>query len=1145
MLLSTQKELNTHAAFEHICGRTEPGFAVIDLETTGFSRSSRILEIGIVLLDAQAHPEGFWRTLVQPECGFNNSHIHHITATDLVKAPTFAQIAQRLAQVLQGRILVAHNAPFERRFLEHEFARAGLELPQGTWLLDTQALSRRLLPGAPRSLSECIAAIGVNNSAAHTALADAVATAQLWAELLRRHPRLRSTAEPLMCPTEQLAALADSEVACLARQDGLCGSAASGPLQAWSEALIDASSSAESAWLFRLITAMPATGDAASDRYCAALAQAMVDGRLSTQELEQLNRVATAQGLAAEDISELHEHYLTQLVVEAWADGVVAERERCWLERIAEQLSIDTERFHQLLAQPAEDTYAAGADGEHAEVCALAPGDRVSFTGALVTPRDTWEARAREAGLSVGGVIRASRLVVAADVHTMSRKATKARELGVQIIDEVGFARALAAMMASISSTEKDSEAERQKHSLGEVFPWLDLGALSGCDTLSIVQAWLARDSTTPLGELSPYLRTTMVPEGRMWARARSLLNTPPDSGVTQVSAQQLADLPGIGRVRLQKLISEVVLLALDEYEAGGTADAAGIEAATPRPETLAAPDTEERSQSALLDWLALSGTATLVTTQTEALPESVAAEIADLPKRAEQVVRAACAEIAEVLASDERLGVILDERLVGEATLQELGDRFDVSRERVRQLERDLCASLAAIGPACALVQAALRGRVGAARRATELYRELPALELAPEGIETDLLRILPLVGEPGAWGVECVEFTDCEHTADYLWFSRAGFIDAVDEAIASAADAYGVIALETLAEAAGAEVELMREWVEVLTPYVIYKEHVLSRTESVVARACGVLQVEGEPMTSEQLHAVLPDRSMNSIDNALAAAEVVQRCGRRTWALREWGKQEWTTIADFIANRLAQANAEDPERSRGVALQELIEEATGYGVSPNSVRVYADTGDFVLDNGQVRYRSSEEAVVNDAQPEQTRGLYLRDGEWQLLLSIHHDHVRGSGTAVDRGVLALYDVAYGESVLIPSRLGEQRLTWGKTNAALGTISRFIRDLELEEGDRAWLHFGSNFDITRAPALREDAEGLVKLINRMGADEQFLDAEGALAEGVEPTAVIGALNLAIGLDADCPRRTTVRRLRDRGDDPLAELVRAL
>ena len=71
----------------------QPGFAVVDLETTGFSNADRIVEIGVVLLRPDLTVERTWETLIQPGRDIPNSHIHKITATDVVDAPTFRDVA--------------------------------------------------------------------------------------------------------------------------------------------------------------------------------------------------------------------------------------------------------------------------------------------------------------------------------------------------------------------------------------------------------------------------------------------------------------------------------------------------------------------------------------------------------------------------------------------------------------------------------------------------------------------------------------------------------------------------------------------------------------------------------------------------------------------------------------------------------------------------------------------------------------------------------------------------------------------------------------------------------------------------------------------------------------------------------------------
>ncbi|OLT54744.1 hypothetical protein BJF89_00355 [Corynebacterium sp. CNJ-954] len=101
-------------------------FAVVDVETTGFSNRERILEVAVV----HAAPDGTvtdrWTTLVNRQRDIRKTRIHGISGSVLVHAPTFGDIAGELAEQLSGRVFVAHNAPFDTRLLGAEFSRLGL-----------------------------------------------------------------------------------------------------------------------------------------------------------------------------------------------------------------------------------------------------------------------------------------------------------------------------------------------------------------------------------------------------------------------------------------------------------------------------------------------------------------------------------------------------------------------------------------------------------------------------------------------------------------------------------------------------------------------------------------------------------------------------------------------------------------------------------------------------------------------------------------------------------------------------------------------------------------------------------------------------------------------------------------------------------
>lgn len=1160
---------------DHSMGE-KPGYAVVDFETTGFTRTDRVIEIGVVLLDAQLAVEDRWSTLVQPNRGFDNTEIHGITPTDLVSAPTFAHVARRFADVLNGRVIVAHNAGFEYRFLVNEFGRLGLELSEGNWLLDTMVFARHFLPGKPVSLAHVLEHFGIENEAEHTALADADATAKVFQRFATSNPEIVSYGSPLYFVPAQLAQLPISDVPLLPRGHQLHeGNAAASTAAGTEDSPREQDAKAQ--WLRILTGHAPGIGDEAADQYISYLAEAMVDGRLELRELARLHGIAADQGLSADDVNVLHEQYLQQLIVQAWSDGVITQQELSWLMRIAEELNIEPQRVEYLVSTSKQ--------------LELHPGDRVTFTGTMVTPREVWEARARAVGLDVGGVIKSSVVLVAADINTQSNKAKRARALGIPIVDEVTFAQALANLSAaqafghpesdtntaeatpSAPHTDdaKDHEDQAEYVDITQIFPWLsdeslrsELGEnLSGIrdDALGIAQAWIKDHQTSGLNGLSPYMNFLVFPESPEWQRVlnRLGLNRP---AVKDTTVRDLQDLKGYGRVRVQKLVADAVTHAFDEFEAGdATANGNLIDAvtslfgatnrdieqdtdedtddtsATDNPfeasghGTITWDDTTEPDQSALLNWLAITGTFEQMQSEIDtSVPRIVREQLVAANNRVPELLDAAEREIQNIANQDERFAAILNRRLIGGESLETLGQQFGVSRERVRQLESKLLESLSDAGPNCELLRTGLFHRYAPLTKIEQLREDIPGLFETPTGMSATLLELINLTGTVDA------AITSAQWSIDDGWFIEAGFDDKFSAAITSLADEFGIVPLPTLIDTLGIPASPVIDWVSQRTSYKIFEGHLFTKRTSVSDRAVALLAHRGAPMHIDEIAEIIADRNSRAIDGRLSVDPRTMRCAPGTWALADWQLEEWTTISDYIARRIDEATARGEV---GAVLDDVVAGATAIGVSESSVRTFASGGEFVLEDGYVRRRTEEELEPIDATPEESRGLYWRDGQWCLLLTITRDHVRGSGSAIPAGIAGMYGLSFGEEKLLPSRLGEQRIAVGRTNTTMSTISRFVTDLQLNEGDRVWVHFGDTFDITRAPAADPDATGLAALVNAFGLDDTFADDNELQQEDV-----LAAINEALKLSPDAPRRKTVARLRHRRDDDLADTIQA-
>jgi DNA polymerase-3 subunit epsilon len=163
-------------------------FLVVDTETNGLSGDlCEVTEIGAVLVGGGELHER-WETLVPVRAPLSRGiqRFTGISQAMVDEAPPADVTLPELAEQLEGRVLVAHNASFDRRVLAQAFARAGLAWPDPPTLC-TVALARRLHPLArQRKLRPLAESLGVDVEVSHRALADAETCARVLCALFPR-----------------------------------------------------------------------------------------------------------------------------------------------------------------------------------------------------------------------------------------------------------------------------------------------------------------------------------------------------------------------------------------------------------------------------------------------------------------------------------------------------------------------------------------------------------------------------------------------------------------------------------------------------------------------------------------------------------------------------------------------------------------------------------------------------------------------------------------------------------------------------------------------------------------------------------------------------------------------------------------------
>src|SRR4051812_13905849 len=163
-------------------------FLVVDTETNGLGGDRcELTEIGAVLVGGGELHER-WETLVPVRAPLSRGiqRFTGISQTMVDAAPPAEVSLPELADQMDGRVLVAHNASFDKRVLAQAFSRAGVAWPEPP-VLCTVALARQLHPLArQRKLKLLAESLGIEVEVSHRALADAETCARVFCALFPR-----------------------------------------------------------------------------------------------------------------------------------------------------------------------------------------------------------------------------------------------------------------------------------------------------------------------------------------------------------------------------------------------------------------------------------------------------------------------------------------------------------------------------------------------------------------------------------------------------------------------------------------------------------------------------------------------------------------------------------------------------------------------------------------------------------------------------------------------------------------------------------------------------------------------------------------------------------------------------------------------
>ena len=163
---------------------------VLDTETTGIDhrKGHRLIEIGCIEIEDLLPTGRTFHRFIDPEREIEPDaiRIHGIT-NDMVRGkPKFAAIIDEMLEFIGDRKIIAHNASFDRGFINMELERQSRMAPPTEQWIDTLEMARLKFPGAANSLDALCRRFNISLAERdlHGALIDARLLASVYLELL-------------------------------------------------------------------------------------------------------------------------------------------------------------------------------------------------------------------------------------------------------------------------------------------------------------------------------------------------------------------------------------------------------------------------------------------------------------------------------------------------------------------------------------------------------------------------------------------------------------------------------------------------------------------------------------------------------------------------------------------------------------------------------------------------------------------------------------------------------------------------------------------------------------------------------------------------------------------------------------------------
>ena len=410
-----------------------------------------------------------------------------------------------------------------------------------------------------------------------------------------------------------------------------------------------------------------------------------------------------------------------------------------------------------------------------------------------------------------------------------------------------------------------------------------------------------------------------------------------------------------------------------------------------------------------------------------------------------------------------ERERHIFDTRIAhldATTSLQDLGDFFDVTRERVRQLEAKLRKEL--IGLAGGKEGKPIRWRAKTVRQMIGVASPpVDQIDSATGGghraFSTQIENLLsPLPGQTDFREVVLMFAGPYELINGWLVLKSAVASDPTRR-IREMTDSVGFIDHDQATKALnkwGLDTSLHEEWLVRDGKIRKLSGRLVRWDGSIGDKLVIALADIGRPATIEALLKYIgEDRARTSSANALSIDPRAVRISRTEWALASWGLSEYSSIAMSIRNVLkSQENPTSIEEVVAGLMKDL-------GLKESSIRAYCQAPMFVIESGAIRLRRDDEPYTYDnVSLKDAKGVFaLSSRRVSLLFEVDAELLRGSGRSLASAAGFLLGVVPNRPMTFNNQDGlSVTLTFPETSISgpsVGSIRRLAETSGARLGD--------------------------------------------------------------------------------------------